>query len=146
MNNNSMDEVRDRVRGEQLLQATAAGVAPNPASPAGKSLLASYKRWQEREQEQSASVKTMAELSLALETVKSALEQATAATAKAQTSSAIAMPEVKEEAAQTLASGAIRGALLAGSDVPTALSQGFKVYKSKGGRLTDAAWRKSIRQ
>jgi len=61
-------------------------------------------------------------------------------------STAVTAPDVKEETAQQLASGAVRGALLGGAEVPVALRQGYATYKSRGGRLTDAAWRKSIRQ
>ena len=144
--NNAFDEVHDRVRGEQLLEATRAGTAPNPASPAGKSLLASYARWQAREQEQSASVKVLADLAARLSSAEKALDEARVEIQKAMVSTAVTAPDVKEETAQQLASGAVSGALLGGAEVPVALRQGYATYKSRGGRLTDAAWRKSIRQ
>ena len=140
------DEVRDRAAGQALVSAVQSGTAPHPDSPAGKSVLASYARWQAREQEQNAGVKVLADLASQLAAAEKALEEARSMISKASASTAIATPEVREESAQQLASGAIRGALLSGSDVPSALSAGFKTYKSKGGRLTEAAYRRSIRR
>jgi hypothetical protein len=143
--NPAVDEVRDRAQGEAYVEAVKAGVAPHPDSPSGRSLLASYSRWAAREQEQNQGVRILADLASQLAAAEKALVEARSMISKASTSTAIATPEVREETAQQLASGAIRGALLAGSAVPTALTQGYKVYKQKSGRLTEAAWRKSIR-
>jgi hypothetical protein len=136
-------EIRDRVRGEALLDMERAGRAPHPDSPAGKGLLASYERWQQSQAAKASDIKAMADLAASLEMVKTALEQATTATAKAQVSPAVSAPEVREETAQRLAEASMRNVLLGGGSVATAVAKGFECYKAKGGRLTLSVWKKA---
>jgi hypothetical protein len=66
-------EIRDRVRGEALLDMERAGRAPHPDSPAGKGLLASYERWQQSQAAKASDIKAMADLAASLEMDKTAL-------------------------------------------------------------------------
>jgi hypothetical protein len=142
---NPIDQARDQARGKQYLQAVKRGSEPLPDSPASKSLLASYRRWQEREEAVKSDAKTLAELRLALEGVAKMLEEITTETTKARASAAVSTPEVREEAAQMLATQAMRDALKGDVAVGAAIAAGFASYKNAGGKLTDAAWRKSFR-
>jgi hypothetical protein len=45
-----------------------------------------------------------------------------------------------------LASKAMRAALIAGTSVGTTLTEGFSCYKSAGGKLTLAAWKRDVWQ
>jgi hypothetical protein len=146
MTTNPVDEIRDRARGDAYLEAVKAGTAPHADSPGGKSLLASYQRWQQQSAAKSSDARALGDLALALESIEAEVKKLVAATTKARTSALIDTPVVKEEAARRLGDTALRSALVAGSEVADALGGAFKIYKGHGGRLTEAAWRRAITQ
>jgi hypothetical protein len=139
-------EIRDRVRGEALLELERAGRAPLANSPSSKSLLQSYKRWQAGEAAKASDVKSLAELQVSLENIETMLATTVTELGKARTSAAVTAPAITEERAQLLASKAMRAALIAGTPVDTTLTEGFQVYKQAGGKLTPAAWRRDVWQ
>jgi hypothetical protein len=137
-----MQEVRDRVRGEQLLETVKAGRALPANSPGGKALLASYKRWQQGE---AAKASDTQELQASLDKIEGMLSKTVEELAKARASAAVPTPEVTEDRAQTTSIRAMQSALKSEATVGAAIAAGYKAYKGAGGRLTDAAWRKSLR-
>jgi hypothetical protein len=118
-----VNQARDHARGEQYLASVKNGTTMSPDSPGGKSLLASYKRWQQGETEKASDVKSLAALQVSLENIEGMLATT-----------------VKE------LSKAMRAALVAGTPVGTTLTEGFQVYKQAGGKLTPAAWRRDVWQ
>jgi hypothetical protein len=142
---NTSQEVRDRVRGEQLLQLEKEGRAPHPDSPSGRSLLASYKRWQAGDPVVKAEIKELAALRQGLAEARDALQQAAATVKATAASPTLAAPAVKEEAAQALAEAKMRSILLAGgTSVAKAIEAGYAVYRLEGGQATFAAWKKAM--
>jgi hypothetical protein len=142
---NPVDEVRDRARGEMYLESVKAGAALPADSPGGKSLLSSYRRWQENEQARHADANDLAALRESLESIKAQLAPLTETISKTLASSVVSTPAVVEESAQILAIKSMQAALKGGATVGLAISAGYTVYKGAGGRLTDAAWRKSLK-
>jgi hypothetical protein len=145
MSTSPIDAVRDRARGEQLLESVKAGTALHPDSPGGKSLLASYRRWQDAESPRKSDASSLAELREGLEAVKAMLQPLTDTISKTLASPVVSTPEVTEETAQILAIKATQAALERKATVGSAISAGYTAYKGAGGRLTDAAWRRSLR-
>jgi hypothetical protein len=141
-----VNQARDHARGEQYLASVKNGTTMSPDSPGGKSLLASYKRWQQGETEKASDVKSLAALQVSLENIEGMLATTVKELAKARTSAAVTAPAITEEKAQILASKAMRAALVAGTPVGTTLTEGFQVYKQAGGKLTPAAWRRDVWQ
>ncbi|MGD0285107.1 MAG: hypothetical protein ABSC31_01810 [Acidimicrobiales bacterium] len=135
-------EVRDRVAAEQLLDATRAGRAPHPDSPSGRSLLSSYRRYQEAEQARKQDASSIVELRDQLESLKATLQPLTEVISKTLASPHISTPKVVEESAQRHAEQAMKGALLAGDTVNASVTKGWDTYRSSGGQLTLAAWKK----
>jgi rhodanese-related sulfurtransferase len=138
-------EIRDRARGEQLLESVKAGTALHPDSPGGKSLLASYRRWQDAEQARHSDASSLAELREGLEAVKAMLQPLTETISKTLASPVVSTPKVVEESAQRRSEAAVKAALLDGTAVGAALTKGYASYKQGGGRSTEAVWRKSLR-
>ena len=135
-------DVRDRAQGEQYLEAVKSGTAPHPDSPAGRSLLSSYRRWQASEVAKNQDTTSMASLAVSLERMSKMLEEVTAETVKARASVPMT-PEISEERAQHLAETVMRAALIKGEGVATAIAEGYTTYKKEGGRLSSVAWRKA---
>jgi hypothetical protein len=96
-------EVRDRVAGESLLELQRAGRAPLANSPASKSLLASYKRWQQGETAKASDVKSLTELQASVDKITKMLATTVEEIAKARASAAVPTSEVTEERAQRTA-------------------------------------------
>jgi hypothetical protein len=141
----SMQQIRDKVRGEQLLESVKSGTALHPDSPGGKSLLSSYRRWQESEQARHSDANDLAQLREGLEAIKAQLAPLTAVIAKTLASPVVSTPAVVEESAVILSVKAMQLALERKATVGSAIAAGYTAYKGAGGRLTDATWRKSLK-
>jgi hypothetical protein len=142
---NTSQEVHDRVRGEALLDLERAGMAPHPDSPSGKSLLSSYRRWQESEKERHSDASDLAQLREGLQAIKDQLAPLTETISKTLASPVVSSPAIVEESAQILSIKAMQLALKGDATVGSAISTGYTVYRGAGGKLTDAAWRKSLK-
>ena len=140
-----MQEVRDRVRGEALLELEKAGRAPHPDSPSGKSLLSSYKRWQQGEATKAADVKSFSELQASVDKITKMLAVTVEEIAKTRASAAVTAPAITEDRAQVASIKAMQSALKSETTVGAAIAAGYTAYRGAGGRLTDAAWRRSLR-
>jgi hypothetical protein len=138
-------EVRDRARGEMYLESVKAGTALPANSPGGKSLLSSYRRWQETEAARHSEAGDLASLREGLEAIKDQLAPLTETISKTLASPVISSPSVVEESASLLAIRAMQLALKGKASVGSALSTGYTVYKGSGGRSTEAIWRKSLK-
>jgi hypothetical protein len=141
---NTSQEIRDRVASERLLDLERAGRAPHPDSPSGKSLLASYRRWQQGEATKgtTAEAADVVELRQCLEALKEMLAPLAGLVTKTLASSAVSTPEVIEDSAQRRSEEAVKAALLGGAAVGSALNTGFQTYRGAGGKLTLPAWKK----
>lgn len=155
------DEVRDRVAGEHLLELQKAGMAPHPESPSGRSLLASYRRWQEAESAKASAAagEALRDLQADVQQLEKALrvtreevakgrdkaaKRAAKALRKARKAAAIATPTAVEDRAQRLAEGEMRTILNAGGSAAKAVDSGFAVYRRQGGKLAAAQWMKKV--
>jgi hypothetical protein len=137
---NPVDEVRDRARAEEYLSTVKSGTALHQDSPGGKSLLQSYRRWQESEQARHSDANDLAALRESLQAIKDQLAPLTATISKT-----LASPAVIEEAAVILSIKAMQVALHDGTGVGAALAKGYSTYKEGGGRSSEALWRKGLK-
>jgi hypothetical protein len=140
-----VNQARDRARGEEYLSTVKSGTALHPDSPGGKSLLASYRRWQDAESARKSDASSLAELRDGLEAIRAMLQPLTETISKTLASPVVSTPAVVEESAQIFAIKAMQAALLDGTAVGAALTKGYASYKQGGGRSTEAIWRKSLR-